>query len=183
MESWVKIAAQSVVEGEGQRRISILGNLYSVERGLASAADSTGANSGAKGHFGYGLYCDLQIPDGRWTCTMTVSIEGSDRGGKCNTLFHDIPSEQWTHLAGSYDEETRSLAIVVNGVESAVTTCGEEGLGQILYEPPDPAVYLTEQATGEGLIVPGLPTLDMGFAGTQPHCAPCLRFSAESCLS
>lgn len=171
MESWVKIAAQSVVEGEGQRRISILGNLYSVERGLASAADTTGDNSGAKGHFGYGLYCDLQIPDGRWTCTMTVSIEGSDRGSKCNTLFHNIPSEQWTHLAGSYDEETRSLAIVVNGAESTESTCGAEGLGRILYEPTDPALYLTEQATGEGLIVPGLPTLDMGFAGMTTSCS------------
>jgi len=76
MEAWVKLTRQSVVEGEGTRRISILGNLYSVERGLASSQDPTGANSGAVGHFGYGLFCDLQIPSGLWTCTMTVSLEG-----------------------------------------------------------------------------------------------------------
>ena len=29
------------------------------------------------GHFGYGLYCDLQIPDGRWTCRVALGVDAS----------------------------------------------------------------------------------------------------------
>jgi hypothetical protein len=42
MEAWVKISAQSVLEGQGLRRIGLLGNFYSVQRGLSSAADNSG---------------------------------------------------------------------------------------------------------------------------------------------
>ena len=48
-----------------------------------------GRNSGAMGHFGYGLYCDLEIADGRWTCRVALGVDGvsSYRGLRSAFVF------------------------------------------------------------------------------------------------
>ena len=91
----------------------------------------------------------------------------------------NIASERWTHLATSYDANSRALSLLVNGEAAATRTCGAQGLGQILYEPPDPALYLTEEATGEGLVAAGLPTVGMGFALGRLLVADFARTAAE----
>jgi hypothetical protein len=184
METWVKIAAQSVVEGEGTRRMGVLGNFYSVQSGLASAQDISGMNSGAKGHFGYGLFCDLEIPAGMWTCTMAVGLEGSSRGERCETSVPHLPAARWMHLAATYEEQTATIRLLINGKLRATTICGgadgvSQGARKILYEAPDPSVYLTPQQTGEGLIAAGLPMWGMGFAIGRLLVANSARTSLE----
>ena len=172
MEAWVKISPQSVLEGQGLRRIAIMGNFYSVKRGLASAADPSGENSGAMGHFGYGLYCDLQIPDGRWTCRIALGVDAgvdaysSPRGYRCDAVVADWQSDTWTHIAASYSQPNGSVSLLRNGHVAASTRCTAAGASppQILYEAPSPSIYTTKVATGEGLVAAGLPMWGMGFA-------------------
>ena len=172
MEAWVKITPQSVLEGQGLRRVAIMGNFYSVQRGLASAADPSGKNSGAMGHFGYGLYCDLQIPDGRWTCRIALGLDAgvdaysSLRGYRCDAVVADWQSDTWTHIAASYDQPTGSVSLLRNGRVAASTHCTAAGASppQILYEAPSPSIYTANVATGEGLLAAGLPMWGMGFA-------------------
>jgi hypothetical protein len=190
LETWVKIAPHSSVDFVGERRIAILGNLYSVQRGLASFLDTTGENSGAKGHFGYGLFCDLDSQSvgvgGTWTCTMAVAVAGSDRGTRCDASATNVQGGVWAHMAGTYDEPTATVTVIVNGNIAATTNCeddvgGQAGLGprRILYEAPDRSIYLTPQMTGEGLVTPGLPMLGMGFALGRLLLANFARTAAE----
>ena len=161
LEVWAKIAPHSSVDGVGEQRVALLGNLYSVARGLASFQDITGASSGAMGHFGYGIFCDLQTDslatEPLWTCTMAVAVEGSPRGQRCDASAANVAGGVWVHVGGRYDEATATVSLLVNGQVAAESSCASVGSGaagrggrRILYEAPDPSVYLTAQSTGEG---------------------------------
>ncbi|MBU1693008.1 MAG: S8 family serine peptidase, partial [Verrucomicrobia bacterium] len=95
------------------------------------------------------------IPYGRYIGLTTnglpveVRVDGTQTneivGGQQATV--QIPSEQWTHLAASYDHEAHTLRLYINGDLASYRTEAFEPWGMGLYEGLD---YKSELTVGGG---------------------------------
>lgn len=155
VEAWVRFEAPTAVENWG-----VAGNLYSF---VAQSASSKGA-----GHFGYGLYCKHTQKNAtslETKCGFTFGAMYDPTGltsstGLCSRLllndatFCGLPGyskpylvesadalipNRWYHIGGSYDAQTGSLLLVIDGMQAAHLTAsyvkpgGAVGHPQILY--------------------------------------------------